>query len=160
MPVDAATFRRALGGFATGVAVVTTADTGGRRDGLTVNSFSSVSLDPPLILFSLGRDADSRAAFMSATHFAVNILREDQEDLSARFAAPGPEKWRGLELETGAGGCPLLKESLATLECEIAIRYAGGDHDIFVGRVTGLRSDADARPLMYYRGGYRRLMAD
>lgn len=146
--------RETLGNFVTGVTVITT-----RHDdelqGLTANSFSSVSLDPPLVLFSLSRTADCFAAFESSDHFAVNVLRSDQEALSNRFATKDIDKWSDVAWRSGEGGCPLLDGAIATFECRITNRHEGGDHVIYVGKVVKFAHHGDgAAPLAFFRGRY------
>jgi len=151
--VDKRAFRNALGAFTTGVTVVTTRDAEGRDVGLTVNSFNSVSLEPPLVLWSLARNAASLPAFQSAEHFAVHILAADQEPLSNRFAQRGADKFAGLELVRGEGGVPLLPGCAARFRCRTAYRHEGGDHEILVGEVLGFESFGRA-PLVFQQGGY------
>lgn len=151
--------RDVLGSFPTGVAVVTAAGPGGELYGVTVSSFNSVSLDPPLVLFSLSRTLYSLDGFLSAEWFAVNFLREDQSDLSTRFAAALSDKWTGVPFRTGISGCPVLQPALAVLECRQYAHYDGGDHVIVVGRVTHLDADHGRMPLVYFRGRYRTLAA-
>ena len=153
--MDATELRDALGCFATGITIVTTVGPRGELIGITANSFNSVSLDPPLILFSLNRRAHSLRVFLSTQTFAVNILREDQEALSKRFAQALEDKWSGVEYETWDTGCPILADALAGFECKIRHTYHGGDHVIFVGEVLRLRHDPNGRPLLFYRGRYR-----
>ena len=146
-------FRSALGRFTTGVTVVTACDASGRRVGLTANSFSSVSLDPPLILWSLSRSAPSLPAFEACAHYAVNVLAADQVELSRRFARSGRDKFAGLACEEGLGGAPLLPGCVARFECRNAQRYAGGDHVIFLGQVERL-AHCDREPLVFFAGRY------
>lgn len=153
--LDAREFRNALGCFATGVTIVTTVDPGGEPVGLTVNSFNSVSLDPPLVLFSVGRHAYSLTVLLETEHFAVNVLRESQQALSDRFARAASDKWAGIDFRSGENGCPLLPGVLARLECHSRHAYMGGDHVIFVGEVERMTYDPDGVPLLYFRGGYR-----
>lgn len=158
-------FRDALGLFATGVVVITSAGNAGSNDdrsgylGATVSSFSSVSLDPPLILFSIGRQSKAFAAWQSVDHFAVNILGENQSAISTRFARALTDKWNGVSVCPGLAGVPLLSDALAWIECQTYAKYDGGDHLIIVGRVLSLtaRSGAGARPLVFFRGKYRQL---
>ncbi|PZQ02294.1 MAG: flavin reductase [Variovorax paradoxus] len=157
MPFDARDLRRVLGTFVTGVTVVTTADGEGRRFGLTANSFSSVSLDPPLILWSQANKAPSHEAFYDATHFAINILAEDQIELSNRFATSAKDKFDGLPLDEGVAGVPLLRGCSAWLECKTVQRLPGGDHTIYVGEICALRQ-TERRPLVF--GGGQYLVAD
>ncbi|HEV8315748.1 MAG TPA: flavin reductase family protein [Burkholderiaceae bacterium] len=151
--IDKRAFRNALGTFTTGVTVVTTRDTAGRDVGLTVNSFNSVSLEPPLVLWSLARNAASLPAFVASEHFAVHILAADQEPLSNRFAQRGADKFSGLELARGEGGVPLLPGCAARFRCRTAYRHEGGDHEIFVGEVLGFEA-FDRAPLVFHKGGY------
>ena len=152
--MDSAEFRTALGCFATGVTVVTAVGPRGEHIGITINSFNSVSLDPPLILFSLNRRAYSLRAFISTQAFAVNILRAGQEELSNRFARASEDKWSGVDYEVWDDGCPILTDALASFECQVRHTYHGGDHVIFVGEVTRLRHDPEGQPLLYHRGKY------
>jgi 3-hydroxy-9,10-secoandrosta-1,3,5(10)-triene-9,17-dione monooxygenase reductase component len=151
--MDKRAFRNALGAFTTGVTVVTTRDAAGRDVGLTVNSFNSVSLEPPLVLWSLARGAASLQAFVEADHFAVHILAADQEPLSNRFAQRGADKFAALELERGEGGVPLLPGCAARFRCRTAYRHEGGDHEIFVGEVLGFEAFAKP-PLVFHQGAY------
>lgn len=151
MEFDSKELRKALGTFATGITVVTTLDEAGRDAGLTVNSFSSVSLDPPLILWSLAKSALSRAAFMGNESFAVHILAEDQAELSTLFATRGADKFAGIELDRGVGGLPLLKGCSARLQCKTVSRYDGGDHDIVVGQVVAF--EEHRKPALVFLSG-------
>ena len=151
---DAREFRNALGCFATGVTVITTVGLKQEMVGITANSFSSVSLDPPLILFTLGRHAYSLKAFLAADHFAVNVLRQDQKELSGRFAVALGDKWAGIDYEVWESGCPVFPRALAAFECRIRNTYDGGDHVIFVGEVQRMRCDGGGQPLIFLRGGY------
>ena len=146
-------FRSALGAFATGVTIVTTRDTDGHDIGLTANSFNSVSLDPPMVLWSLAKNARSLPAFLAASHFAVHVLAADQEDLSLRFATRGSEKFAGLDLERGPGHVPLLRGCSARFQCCTAFRHEGGDHVIFVGAVEAF-DHSDRPPLVFHGGRY------
>lgn len=145
--------RAALGTFATGVTVVTTTAPDGKRFGLTANSFSSVSLEPPLVLWSQSLNAPSHPVFRAAEHFAINILSEDQVDLSGRFSRAGEDKFAGLELQEGVGRVPLLAGCAARFECKTLYRYEGGDHTIFVGEVQRFER-FERRPLMFGGGRY------
>ncbi|TMH02692.1 MAG: flavin reductase family protein [Betaproteobacteria bacterium] len=151
--VDPREFRNALGAFTTGVTIVTTCDAAGRDVGLTVNSFNSVSLEPPLVLWSLARSSASLAAFVEAEYFAVHILGARQEALSNLFARRGADKFAGIELERGQGGVPLLDGCAARFECRTAYRHEGGDHEIFVGEVLNFEH-FDRPPLVFQKGGY------
>lgn len=151
-------FRDALGLFATGVAIITSSGSEGYL-GATVSSFSSVSLDPPLILFSMGRHSKAFAAWESVEHFAVNILAEEQSALSTQFARAMTDKWSGVRMRAGIGGAPLLADALVWLECKSYAKYDGGDHVIIVGEVLSLTAKPapDARPLVFFGGKYRQL---
>lgn len=155
MSVDQRSFRKALGCFATGVTVVTTLHPDSKAPaGVTVSAFSSLSLDPPLVLFCLGNKTSSIDSFKSNGHFAINVLSETQRDLSIRFASRSEDKWAGMEWETGLGGVPLLSGCLATLECKLVNTIEGGDHLIFVGEVQNLTHQEGGAPLVYFRGAY------
>lgn len=156
--ITEAAFKAACGRYATGVTVVTTLGVDGHKEGLTVNSFTSVSLDPPLVLFCLDRKAGSFQGFTKAGRFAVNVLGEDQADLSTHFAKPGiPDKFAGVRHRVDPDGLPLLDDVLARIVCEIEHRYAGGDHEILVGRVVRIDLGKEgAKPLTYFRGSYGR----
>jgi flavin reductase (DIM6/NTAB) family NADH-FMN oxidoreductase RutF len=152
-PVDARRLRLALGRFVTGVTVVTTRHPDGKLEGLTANSFSSVSLDPPLVLWSLRREAPSLASFTAAARFAVNVLGAHQRELCRHFATPSLDKFATVEHEPGLGGCPLIRDSLAQFECRLEETVAGGDHVIFIGRVERARH-RDGEPLIFSAGQY------
>lgn len=158
MTIDPRDFRAALGCFATGVTVVTTRAPDGHPVGLTVNSFNSVSLEPPLVLFCLDRGSQCLDAFRTAGHFAVNILRQSQQDLSVRFASTAiADRWRGLDFDRGTTGAPILRDCLATVECLTETVHEGGDHLVLIGRVVHLAADPSGRPLLYYGGRYAEL---
>ena len=149
---DARALRDALGAFATGVAIVTTRAQDGEH-GLTINSFASVSLDPPLVLWSLDRRSHSLNAFETAPAFAVNVLGRHQADLARRFARPHVDRFAGLTLTAGLEGAPLLADCIAAFECRRTATHEGGDHVIFVGRIE--RYHADHRPpLVFSRGKF------
>ncbi len=151
--IDPRAFRNALGHFATGVTVVTTRDAAGEPVGVTVNSFSSLSLDPPLILWSLAKKSYSLAAFETHPAFAVHVLASDQQEVSDRFARAGADKFGGVALGDGFQGVPLLPHCAAVFQCSVEHRYDGGDHVIMVGRVQRF-STAERPPLLFYRGRY------
>lgn len=153
MDTDSAAFRRALGCFPTGVAVVTTVDDDGTPVGITVSSFNSVSLDPPLILWSIGLASVSFGVFVRAENFAVNVLSMGELALVSRFAASGGEKFDGLACREGIGGVPILPDFAACFECRTEHRYDGGDHRIIVGRVLAFE-DHEKEPLVFHRGQY------
>jgi flavin reductase (DIM6/NTAB) family NADH-FMN oxidoreductase RutF len=152
--IDPRAFRDAMGCFASAVTVVSTTTDQGQAVGMTVNSFNSVSLDPPLILFCLGREATAYDHFLAAGRFAVNILRQDQDKISNSFAADGANFFQTLDPEVSAMGNPLVPNALAVFDCETEAVHDGGDHVILIGRVSELRHDADGEPLLYYRGRY------
>jgi 3-hydroxy-9,10-secoandrosta-1,3,5(10)-triene-9,17-dione monooxygenase reductase component len=160
LTLEPAVFRAALGRFATGVAVVTAMTRAGPV-GMTVNSFSSVSLDPPLVLFCLRQASGLRAAFTAADSFTVNVLREGQREVARRFAASGPDRFGATRFRFGTNGAPLLAGVLAAVECARERIIPAGDHDIVLGRVLTVVADpaAVADPLVYYEGGYRSLDA-
>jgi flavin reductase (DIM6/NTAB) family NADH-FMN oxidoreductase RutF len=154
MTIDPRDFRAALGRFATGVAVATARSGDGQPVGMTINSFASVSLDPPLVLWSLARSSQYLDAFSEAGHYAVNVLREEQRDLSVRFSIPLADRWEGVDSDCWETGAPILRGCLATVECVTDAVHEGGDHIILVGRVIRLASDHEGRPLLYYSGRY------
>ena len=157
--MDTKALRNALGCFATGIAVVTTVGEDGAPVGLTVNSFSSVSLDPPLVLFSLDRKSSSREAFVASGRYAVNVLRDDQVELSNRFAFFKGDRWADLDFERDEAGCPVFPGVLAAFHCKVVSVLGGGDHEIFLGEVVDMRWDPQGDPLIYCRGRYRGLAA-
>jgi flavin reductase (DIM6/NTAB) family NADH-FMN oxidoreductase RutF len=157
---DPRTLRDALGCFATGVTVVTCLSDGGEPAGLTVNSFTSVSLDPPLLLVCLHKEAASAAALIAAPHFAVNVLQTGQQPASIRFSTRDEDRFGTTPWSSGEAGAPILKDSLGVFECERFAVHDGGDHHILVGRVVKASFDAGLDPLLYFRGRYRRLHFD
>lgn len=154
MTLDPNEFRKALGCFATGITIITALGHRGQKLGITANSFNSVSLEPPLVLFSLDRRALSLGDFLSTGHFAVNILSTEQRELSSRFARAMTDKWTGVEWQTWDHGCPILSGCHAVFECAIAYTYSGGDHVIFVGEVQRYEVDPSREPLLFYQGKY------
>lgn len=150
---DSRQLRNALGRFPTGVTVITTAGVDGKREGLTANSFSALSLDPPLVLWSIVRKSASLPGFLASGHFAINVLASDQSHLSHRFATPSDDKFGGLEVQQGFGGSPLLPGVLASFECQTESTLEGGDHLLFVGRVHRIRY-RDGEPLIFNVGKY------
>ncbi len=146
--------RDAMGCFATGITVVTTVNAAGEAVGLTVNSFNSVSLEPPLVLFSLARDASRLREFLTADRYAINVLRDDQRELSMNFAKPGENGFDSTTFAIGEFGAPIIPGVLAVFECETFARHEGGDHLIFIGRVLALHRADDGDPLLYYQGHY------
>ena len=157
---DPRTLRDALGCFATGVTVVTCLDGGGQPAGLTVNSFTSVSLDPPLLLVCLSKKAASAGPLTSASHFAINVLQTGQQPASIRFAARDEDRFGTTPWSCGEAGAPILKDSLGVFECQRFAVYDGGDHHILVGQVVKASFDAGLDPLLFFRGRYRRLHFD
>ncbi|MGI9235784.1 MAG: flavin reductase family protein [Woeseiaceae bacterium] len=153
--IDLADFRRALSCFATGVAVVTTLDADGEKVGMTISSFNSVSLDPPLVLWSIAEDSMGYDIFTQAEYFAVNVLAMHQKELSNRFARTGEDKFDGLACRDGIHGVPILPDYAACFECRTEHRYEGGDHKIIVGRVLDME-DRETDPLIFYRGRFLR----
>lgn len=147
-------FKHCVGSFATGVTIVTTLNDKGKPLGVTINSFASVSLHPPLVLFCLDKSSASFPYFFDAEHFVINILREDQEHLSRQFSLPG-HKWDGVDFFTDTTNCPILPNVLAYIECAQEIVYEGGDHIIFIGKALNLKYlSEDGKPLLYHRGKY------
>jgi 3-hydroxy-9,10-secoandrosta-1,3,5(10)-triene-9,17-dione monooxygenase reductase component len=155
--IDPISFRNALGSFITGVTIVTTRDTSGNFVGLTANSFNSVSLDPPMVLWSLALNSSSLPAFRQADWWAVHVLASEQEALSGRFAKRGTDKFVGLEVSAGPGGIPLIDGCAARFICKTAFEYEGGDHAIFVGLVTEFEQAART-PLAFHHGRYARVL--
>ena len=155
MPIDEFRFRQALGYFASGVTVVTTGHEG-QLYGMTVSSFSSLSLSPPLVLICIDKAVPTHDALRDAGQFVVNILEKRQEHLSRRFAMPGDDKFKGVAWHTGTLGLPVLDRVLAVIECRMHATLDGGDHTIFVGEVIDAMVD-DGTPLLYYRRGYHEL---
>lgn len=156
--VDSAEFdprdlRNAFSQFATGVTVVTTLGPDGERIGVTANSFTSLSMDPPLVLWCPGRHLRSLPAFETASHFAINVLASDQQVLSKQFATGSTDKFDGVALREGVAGIPVLEGTLATFECETVARHEAGDHVIFIGQIRQY-AHAAADPLVFHGGNY------
>ncbi|MBA3594189.1 MAG: flavin reductase family protein [Pseudomonadota bacterium] len=147
-------FRASLAMFATGVTIVTARSESGELIGLTANSFNSVSLAPPLVLWSLARAAGSLPALSTGSHYAINILAADQKELAERFAAKREGRWSGVAWTEGVGGAPLLTGSAAVFECFNRSRYEEGDHVIFVGEVERCSHRAGAAPLLFHGGRF------
>lgn len=147
-------FRAALGQFATGVTIVTALDEQGRRVGLTANSFNSVSLDPPLVLWSLSRHSSSMAALRPASAYAINVLAADQRVLAERFARRGIDRFEGVAWRAGISGVPLIDGAVASFECKPRSHHDEGDHVIFVGEVTHCRRRVGAVPLVFHGGRF------
>jgi len=152
-PFDPRDFRNALGSFATGVTVVTIVGPNGAPIGLTCNSFSSVSLSPPLVLWSLSLRSPNLGNFLQAPQFAINILADDQVAIARRFAEPVANKFDGVPYRAGTGGIPLIDNAAAQLECRNETRYYSGDHVIFIGHVLHY-AWRDCAPLVFWRGRY------
>ncbi|MCJ0766175.1 p-hydroxyphenylacetate 3-hydroxylase reductase component [Variovorax terrae] len=150
---DPRAFRRGLGNFATGVTIVTARSPSGEQVGVTANSFNSVSLEPPLILWSIDKRSNSHAVFESASHFAVNILASDQIELSNHFGRPQEDKFTSVACERGIGGAPLLPDCAARFQCERYQQVDGGDHWILIGKVVAF-DDFGRSPLLYHQGAY------
>ena len=147
-------FRAALGMFATGVTVVTARTATGELVGLTANSFNSVSLDPPLVLWSLSQRSMSLEAFATGTHYAINVLAAEQQELALRFAAPVGDRWTGTAWRPGVTGAPLIDGAVAHFECFNRSRYEEGDHVIFVGQVEHCGHRPGAAPLLFHGGRF------
>ena len=154
MPIDRNELRRVMGHFATGVTIITTTSKDGVPAGLTANSFTSVSLDPPLVLVAVDKKADSWPYFEESKVFTVNVLNDEQETLSRKFAVSGGDKFQGVAYHAGANGVPILDGALAYLECKLYATYDGGDHTLHLGLIEQAET-REAKPLIFYRGGYR-----
>lgn len=151
--VDARELRQALGAFPTGVCLVTTVTAQGKREGMTINSFASVSLDPPLILWSIRDDARSADAFLAARAFNLSVLGADQRALALHFARPAPDKFAAHEdaFETADNHCPRLRDGVATFECSVYSRHQEGDHTMLLGRIERF-TRTDTAPLLFHSG--------
>jgi flavin reductase (DIM6/NTAB) family NADH-FMN oxidoreductase RutF len=156
MAIDQRELRNVMGHFATGVTVITTKDAAGKPFGLTANAFSSLSLDPPLVLICVDKTVDCYTCFEESKVFAVNFLSEEQEHLSRRFATKGIEKFEGVTCQTGECGVPLLEGAMGSIECKVVSVYEGGDHTIYVGEILCATASGD-RPLLFFKGKYHRL---
>lgn len=150
---NAQAFREALGAFATGVTIVTTRDAAGDPVGVTASSFNSVSLNPPLVLWSLAKNSRSFEAFTQSGHFAVHVLAEGQEQIADRFARSGEDKFAGMDWDHCERGSPLFADFAARFECDLVQEYDGGDHVILLGEVTQFKTNGRA-PLLYHGGSY------
>src|SRR5437764_13446474 len=155
MPVDDAQFKLAMSHFASGVTIVTT-EHEGKRNGMTVASFASLSLHPPLVLVCVEKNIKTHEAIAGAGKFGVSILSQEQADISANFATRRDDKFEGVAVTRGELGVPLIANSLTTLECEVRETLPGGDHTIFVGEVVDAQT-RDGVPLLYFRSGYREM---
>jgi flavin reductase (DIM6/NTAB) family NADH-FMN oxidoreductase RutF len=154
--IDSDTFRAALGRFSCGITILTARDQKGRDHGMTVSAFCSVSLEPPLVLVSVGHDASMHGLMMRAESVGISVLSSGQEPLSRRFADPESDRFDGIGYARGENGVALLDDALVHLECDVIDRHEAGDHTIIICAVE--RAEAfDGRPLLYYRGGYAQL---
>jgi flavin reductase (DIM6/NTAB) family NADH-FMN oxidoreductase RutF len=156
MPIDKNELRRVMGHFATGVTVITSLRSSGELHGLTANAFTSVSLTPPLVLVCVDKNAESYPCFEETGVFTVNILADDQEDVSRKFAVSGGNKFVDVSYRIGANGAPILNGTIGYIECRVVSTYDGGDHTIYLGEIEQAET-RDARPLLFFRGGYRAL---
>jgi flavin reductase (DIM6/NTAB) family NADH-FMN oxidoreductase RutF len=154
--IDTRLYRRTCAQFATGITVVTTIDSQGHPHGMTVNSFSSVSLDPPLVLVSIDLKNAILGHFISTSWFAINILAEHQEELSRRFSSSSGDHFLNLDWRVGASGAPLLEGVLAQLECSVVRTFEAGDHTVLIGEVRRARY-GEGKPLLYFDSGYQHL---
>jgi flavin reductase (DIM6/NTAB) family NADH-FMN oxidoreductase RutF len=157
-PVTSEEFRRAAGRFATGVAIATVLDAGGAPHGLTVSSFTSVSLSPPLVSICLGHAVSLIDTFRESKYFGINILSESQREFSERFARKGHDRFQGVPWTPGETGVPLIDAVLAAIECRVEQRIPAGDHDIFVGLMVASRA-TEGMPLLHFAGAYRKLQS-
>ena len=158
MAIEAQELRRVMGHFATGVTVITAKDKDGAPQGLTANAFMSLSLNPPLVIISVDKGATCYACFEPGKGFNVNILSEDQEDVSRRFATKGIDKFADLNWHAGSNGAALIDGALGQVECLITSCHDGGDHTIVVGEILNVAADGE-RPLLFFKGKYQKLPA-
>lgn len=158
-PIDPRDFRNALGTFATGVTIITAAAPDGKPYGLTCNSFASVSLNPPLVLWSLVIYSSSLTIFQNASHFTVNVLGASQQALANQFAKSSEDKFAGVDWAPGLGNAPVLAESVANFQCRSVNRYYGGDHVIFLGAVEAY-TYGTKEPLLFARGTFGRFVPE
>lgn len=157
MSLDTREFRNALGRFATGVCVIT-ADVDGKPFGMTVNSFASVSLDPALVLWSIQKDSECAPVFENVTHYGINILKDDQMDVSNQYAKKGEHELTAGTFRQGASGAVVLKDAMTSFECEIEQRIDAGDHIVLLSKVHEMSNDpAERNPLLFFGGKYREL---
>jgi flavin reductase (DIM6/NTAB) family NADH-FMN oxidoreductase RutF len=157
--IDPRDFRNALGTYGTGVTIITATAADGKPYGITCNSFASVSLNPPLVLWSLGVYSSSLTVFQNASHFTVHVLGTSQQALANKFAKSSEDKFAGVDWTPGLGNAPVLAESVANFQCRSVNRYYGGDHVIFLGAVEAYAYNAN-EPLLFARGTYGRFLAD
>jgi flavin reductase (DIM6/NTAB) family NADH-FMN oxidoreductase RutF len=156
MAIDKNELRRVMGHFATGVTIITTVSKSGQLFGLTANSVTSVSLEPPLLLISVDKKADSYPCFEESKVFTVNILSDSQEALSRKFAVSGGNKFEGVAYHMGANGVPIILGAVSYIECRVYATYDGGDHTLHLGEIQQAETH-EGKPLLFYRGGYRGL---
>jgi len=156
MPIGKNELRTVMCHFATGVTIITTFNNEGTLHGLTANAFTSLSLVPPLCIICVDKKAESYPSFEESKVFTVNILRDDQEELSRKFAVSGGDKFAGVAYHPGGNGAPILDHVIAWLECKVSAAYDGGDHTIYVGEIEEAQT-REGKPLMFFRGGYRNL---
>ena len=154
MPIEKNELRQVMGHFATGVTIITTISKEGTPYGLTANAFTSVSLEPPLLLISVDKKAESYPFFEESKVFTINILRDHQEAMSRKFAVSGGNKFEGVAYRRGANGVPILDDTIAHLECRLYAAYDGGDHTLYLGEILEAET-REGKPLLFYRGGYR-----
>ena len=157
MAIDGRELRNAMGRFATGVCLITTVTEEGEALALTANSFSSVSLDPPLVLWSLQNGSDVYQSYAHPRYFAINVLAREQEAHSNQYARKGEHRLAPEHFRQGAHGSPIIHDALASFECEVDATHEGGDHLIIVGRVLDMQVRAGGDPLLFYGGAYREL---
>lgn len=157
MAIDRNELRRVMGHFATGVTIITTVSKSGQSFGLTANAFTSVSLDPPLLLISVDKKAESYPCFEESKVFTVNILSDSQEALSRKFAVSGGNKFEGVAYSMGANGAPIILGTVGYIECRLYATYDGGDHTLYLGEIQQAETHEGSKPLLFYRGGYRGL---
>jgi len=157
MTFDSTDFRHCMGHFTTGITVVTTINEENVRCGMTINSFSSLSLEPPLVTFSVDKNAHNHNNFANCKKFVVNILAEAQQNISKTFAHPSSVEWNNVDYETSDDGCILIKDCIAYIQCEAENIYHGGDHTIIIGRVINFQMTSDEPPLLYFKGKYRKI---
>ena len=155
MAITDAAFKQAMSHFASGVTVVTT-EHEGRPYGMTVASFASLSLNPPLVLVCIEKNVKSHDAIAAARAFGVSILEESQADISGRFASKSEDKFNGVAVRRGSAGVPLIEGALCQIECRVTQQVPGGDHSIFIGEVVDAQT-GEGKPLVYYRSGYRQI---
>lgn len=155
--VDTAAFRRVLSNFATGVTIVSARD-GDRLSGLTANAVASISLEPPLVMAAIDHTSDTHSVIERSGVFAINVLREQQEELSRHFASDLEAKFAGIQPDYGATGAPILRDALAYLECRVVDTLTHGDHTIFIGEAVAAGDAGQGLPLIFFRSSYRRLV--